>query len=239
VLGGMFPRMWLYFFGYSFIELMNPEAGNSMNNYNRFAQIYKWTETNESTVKNLPRLRQVVYEELGLNHLLNKVVEHGSVPSSQIQSLLPYLFWTFYEWSWYASDFLYWLIYFGAYIQENGLLGRDIGMENLVANRKKGYFLSDILYFLVKIFDDVGLYIVLTLKRTPIWSILDGLNECLKNFKFYRGFKLFVNFRNLFRLIGFMCVIGGCSKFCINFSWFFHLVHEIVTNEDNFRAQYA
>jgi len=250
-LGGIYPRMWLFFFLYSFLELLNPELGGMYDNYNKFAQILEYVKSDD--MKHFEDLKQMLYGELGLRHLikdsmLSNFSEGHEAPKDL--NIIAYLFLTLYEWSWYASDFLYWIIYFGAYIQMNGLLEdsetnskpSQLISSPLSSSRKthtQFHLIREFFLCLVKIFDDVGKFFVLTLKTTPLWLILDFLDSKLKMFKLYTLLKLVINFNTIFRILGCICVFGGISKFYINFSWFLKLVSRMITTEDSLKAKYA
>ena len=221
-------------------------------NFNKFSQIFEYVKNDDT--KHFVELKQLIYGELGLRHLIKQPIlsnlseEHET---SEDFNLIGFLFSTLYEWSWYASDFLYWIIYFGAYIQMNGLLEDNetslkpsplILNSPLSSSRKAHTPLDTIREFflhLVKIFDDVGKFFVLTLKTTPLWLLLDFLDSKLRMLKFYTFLKLVLNFNAIFRILGCVCVFGGISKFYINFSWFLKLVGSMITIEDNFKAKYA
>jgi len=249
-LGGIYPRMWLFFFLYSFLELLNPELGGMHDNYNKFAKLLKYTESND--MKHVEDIKQMLYGELGLRHLIKESqlsnYNDGHQEPEDL-NIITFLLLTLYEWSWYASDFLYWIIYFGAYIQMNGLLdNNDLNLKPLTINspslssRKANNFFDSIRDFclaIVKIFDDVGKFFVLTLKTTPLWLLLDFLDSKLRFFKLYLLVKLVINFNTIFRILGCVCVFGGISKFYINFSWFLHILNQMITIEDNLKAKYA
>ena len=194
-------------------------------------------------------IKQVIYAEVGLNHLLKAPVLNTNIENadSSTFNILTFLFLTLYEWSWYASDFLYWIIYFGAYIHMHDLLGEK---ENLPkspislsphAHRKNNILnvIKEPLFCLAKIFEDVGAFFSLYLQATPLWLVLDFFDGKLRLLKCYAFLKLLLNFKTIFRILGCVCVFGGISKLYINVSWLFHLINNMIINEDNFKAKYG
>ena len=244
-LGSIYPRYWLFFFLYSFLELLNPEIGNLMNNYNRNVQLYEYTKSND--VQNIGEIRQMVYKELGLTKLLQTKLDVTSanhlVEEDHSFNILTFLFATLYEWSWYASDFLYWLIYFSAFISAQSTNDKSLTHNPLIASsasiRKCNIFefLSDAILSFMKIFDELGIYFVKNLKRTPIWGLLETIDRSLTGIKCYSCLKLIVNFTSIFRILGFVCIFGGLSKFYINFSWLLRCIGELIRIEDEFKAK--
>lgn len=224
---------------------MNPEVGNLMNNYNRNVQLYEYTKKDDTS--NFDEIRQMIFKDLGLVKQIKPAIEVTSanhVETDHSFNIFKFLFLTLYEWSWYASDFLYWLIYFSAFItaQQSQLINdkSNIIILNNSNRKHRSNFIEIVkepIISFMKIFDELGIYFVANLKRTPIWFVLEELDSKLNAIRLYSLFKLVINFTSIFRILGFVCIFGGISKFYINFSWLLHCISEIVKIEDEFRAK--
>lgn len=223
VLAIMFPKYWLMFFSVQFVEIINDISEQILKNYHLFIDIAEMINQQNQNLTTI--IKNTAYEQTGLYKFGAKIAK-DTCDSECFRLRM------FYYYTWYSSDFFYWIIYIAGFIKMGNI---EAKLYDLIDTRHKEVSdspgstrgkttifrlilspISEFFTFLLNLFDNLTFIIEKILSDYK-------LGICVKNL---------INLKILFRSLGIFLFIGAFLKFYLNISYFYTTLINIA-NIDN------
>jgi phosphatidylglycerophosphate synthase len=225
ILACIFPRYWLLFFSIAFVEFGKDFCGCMLNNH-RF-KVHLMAELQQSQDQDasfVTALKQELFQEMGLKNInlhapsLPPAVTAQTTAFFSLDNALAML----HRYTWYTSDLFFWMIYLASFVSSSSslsLLPPSSNADDLSKKAVANQYFSLPLHY-EKSWDNFRLK---TLRRflADMCMLFDDsatlIEVSMRRFDFTRRVSSAVNFRIVFRVIGFVCLVGAFFKFYLNF----------------------